>query len=140
MLKIRNLKNLIFSALLLIGSYAAHSQSPILSFCTFVNSQTQECVFDNTKFITTPDSTHAKIFMMFRSPDAVGGTHLIYKVYSIDRFGKEVTNQELTQDVQPEWLTTWQPVVVTSPGKYMVKVYKDAEHMLVSKGFELFNN
>ncbi len=117
----------------------AHSQIN-LGFCTFVNSQTQECVFENTKFITTPDSTHAKLFMMLRSADVFGTTKLIYKLFTIDRFGNEIYLNSVIQDVQADWMTSWQPAIFNSPGKYIVKVYKDADQMMISKGFEFFNN
>ena len=111
-----------------------------LSFCTFINSSNQDCVFNNTKFITPKDSTHAKLFMMIRSYDTLGVEKLIYKIYAIDRFGTEVFLNMIGQEIKSSWRSVWQPYDFTSPGKYMVKVYKDDEHMLISKGFEFFNN
>lgn len=118
---------------------SAYSQNAALTFCTHVNSPTQECVFENTKFITTPDSTHAKLFMFFHGRVPIGAGRLTYKVYAIDRFGNEVFLRDVNQDVQAEWLTAWQPDVFTSPGKYMVKVLIGTQEM-VSRGFEFFNN
>lgn len=137
--KISALKKItsLFAAMLF--TMLAHSQVA-LNFCTFVNSNTEECVFDNTKFITTPDSTHGRIFMMVRSVDTFGTTNLMYKLYAIDRFGAEVYLNTVIQNVQPDWKNSWQPAVFVSPGKYMVKVYKDETHMLISRGFEFFNN
>jgi hypothetical protein len=116
----------------------AHSQSS-LSFCTFVNSANQECIFENTRFITTPDSTHGRLFMLLRSAQVFGTTKVTFKVYGIDRFGAELFLFSLSQDVQAEWMNSWQPAVFTSPGKYMVKVYKDETTLITSKGFEFFN-
>ena len=124
---------------IMLFALLAHSQTN-LNFCTFVNSATEECVFDNTKFITTPDSTHAKIFMLVRSADVFGTTRLTYKLYSIDRFGAEVYLNAIVQDVQTDWKNSWQPAVFVSPGKYLVKVYKDETNMLISRGFEFYNN
>ncbi|MCW3126982.1 MAG: hypothetical protein JWO03_2640 [Bacteroidetes bacterium] len=117
----------------------AHSQTT-LSFCTFVNATNQECVFDNTKFITSPDSTHAKLFLMLRGNEVFGTTHLIYKIYAIDRFEKEVFLFEVGQEVESIWMNAWQPVVFNTPSKYMVKVFRDPTHLIVSRGFEFFNN
>ena len=116
----------------------AHSQSQLM-FCTYVNSATQECVFENTKFITTPDSTHAKLFMFLRSAQVFGTDKLTFKIYGIDRFDKELYLYSLTQEVQPDWQNSWQPSTFTSPGKYMVKVYKADTILIAGRGFEFFN-
>ena len=133
------MKKILSSLAIMLFAMLAHSQVA-LNFCTFVNSTTEECVFDNTKFITTPDSTHGKIFMMLRSVDTFGTTNLMYKLYAIDRFGAEVYLNTVTQNVQPDWKNSWQPAVFISPGKYIVKVFKDETHMMISRGFEFFNN
>ena len=117
----------------------AHSQTS-LSFCTFVNNQTQECIFENTKFITTPDSTHARLFMILRSTVSFDTTRLTFKIYTVDRFGKEVLVNTVLEDVQLDWRMAWQPALFVTPSKYIVKVYRDEQHMISSGGFELFNN
>lgn len=120
-------------------SASAHSQA-LLSFCTFVNNTSQECVFENTKFITTPDSTHGRLFMLLRSAQPYGTSKLSFKVYGIDRFGAELYLRTVTQDVEPNWQNSWQPSVFTSPGKYMIKVYKgDSDTLITTRGFEFFN-
>ncbi len=123
----------------MVFAMLAHSQTS-LSFCTFVNNQTQECVFENNKFITTPDSTHARLFMMIRSQVPFDTTRLTFKIYSIDRFGKEVYLNSVLEDIQQDWRTVWQPALFVTPGKYMVKVYCDEQQIITSGGFELFNN
>lgn len=77
--------------------------------------------------------------MFFRSQVPFGAGRLTYKVYAIDRFGKEVFLRDIYQDVQPEWLSAWQPDFFTSPGKYVVKVMIGAQEM-VSGSFEFFNH
>ena len=133
------MKKIIPALLFLIFCTCAYSQTA-LSFCTFVNATNQECVFDNEKFITSPDSTHARLFMLLRGNEPFGTVKMIYKVYAIDRFGKEVFLFDINQEVETAWMNAWQPAMFNSPGKYMVKVYKDTEHMIASKGFEFFNN
>lgn len=132
------MKKISILALALFIGLAAHSQYS-LSFCTFVNSANQECVFDNTKFITTPDSTRAKIYMMMRSTQLFGTTKFTFKLFAIDRLGAEVAINTIVQDVQSDWMNAWQPAIFTTPGKYLVKVYKDDGSLITSKGFELFN-
>ncbi len=96
-------------------------------------------MFENTKFITTPDSTKARLFMLMRSTQPYGTTKLTYKVFGIDRFDKEVFLFDVTQDVQADWLNSWQPIIFTTPGKYMIKVYKDDNQIMTTRGFEFFN-
>jgi hypothetical protein len=110
-----------------------------LSFCTFVNSANQECVFNNTKFITSPDSAHARIYMMLRGGQIFGTEHLTFKIYGVDRFDKEVYLNTITQDVHADWMNAWQPAQFNTPGKYMVKVFKDDSTMITSRSFEFFN-
>lgn len=77
--------------------------------------------------------------MFFHGRVPFGASRLTYKVYAIDRFGKEVFLRDVNQDVQAEWLSAWQPEFFTSPGKYVVKVMIGTQEM-VSGGFEFFNN
>jgi len=130
-------KIITLSAFVFLASLA-HSQT-MLSFCTYVNSDTHECIFDNNKFITSPDSTHARIYMMLRSNQVFGTTKLTFKIYGIDRFGAEVLVNTVVQEVKADWMNSWQPSYFTSPGKYMVKVYTEEGVLIVSKGLELFN-
>lgn len=132
------MKNIFLVAALLICAYS-YGQNAALSFCTYVNNISQECVFENTKFITTPDSTHAKLYMFFRMRIPFGTNRLTYKIYSIDRFGKEIFLREVYQDVQTEWLVAWQPETFVSPGKYVIHVFRGAEE-ITSNGFEFYNN
>ena len=127
--------------ILTIFAFAGRSQTS-LSFCTFVNNQNSECIFDNTKFITTPDSTHATLFLMLRSNSVFGTDLITYKIYSLDHSGKEIFLRSVTQTVQGDWMNAWQPSSFVSPGKYFIKVYSDAAglNMITSRGFELFNN
>jgi len=104
-----------------------------------VNSSNQECIFENTKFITTRDSTKARIFMLLRSAQVYGTSKLIFKIYGIDRFDKEVFLFDITQEVKEEWMNSWQPASFTTPGKYMVKVYKEDNTLITSRGFEFYN-
>ena len=133
------LKRIILSVTVMFFALLAHSQSE-LSFCTFVSNQTQECVFENTKFITTPDSTHARLFMILRSNETFDTTRLTFQIFSIDRFGNEVFFSTVPEDVQATWRTAWQPTLFTTPGKYIVKVYGCDNNMITTRRLELFNN
>jgi len=78
--------------------------------------------------------------MILRSAEVFDTTRLTFKIYEIDRFGNEVYVNSVLEDVQLTWRTAWQPALFISPGKYIVKVYRDEAHMITSRGFELFNN
>jgi hypothetical protein len=137
-IKIKALKKALPISILLFFTSLCYSQT-LLSFCTYVSSDTHECIFDNNKFITSPDSTHARIYMMLRSAQVFGTAKLNYKIYGIDRFGAEVLVNTVTQEVKADWMNSWQPSYFTSPGKYIVKVYTEEGVLIVSKGLELFN-
>ncbi len=132
------LKKVTFLALSLCFATYTFGQAH-LSFCTFVNTSNRECVFDNNKFITTPDSTHARLFMLLNCSDTIGSSRLTFKIFGIDRFGKEVYLNSIVQEIQSSWMSAWQPYVFTSPGKYMVKVYKGDDVLMTARGFEFFN-
>lgn len=133
------MKRIILFVTAIIFALLAHSQSQ-LSFCTFVNYQPQEFVFENTKFITTPDSTHARLFMIIRSHEEFDTTRLTFQIFAIDRFGNEVYFNTVLEDVKTTWATAWQPALFTTPGRYIVKVYGCDNDLIATRRFELFNN
>ena len=77
--------------------------------------------------------------MMMKGTQLFGTTKFTFKLFAIDRFGAEVPINTIVQDVQPDWMAAWQPAIFNTPGKYMVKVYKDDGSLITSKGFEFFN-
>lgn len=107
-----------------------------LHFCTFVNSYNLDCVFDNVKFITTPDSSRDKLFMMLDIKDSIGSDKVTYQLFKIDSTGKEVYLDSVLQQVKSSWKTVWQPYQFQTPGKYMVRVYTAPGNLLVNRGFE----
>jgi hypothetical protein len=133
------LKRTILSVTAIFFALLAHSQSE-LSFCTFVSYQPQEFVFENTKFITTPDSTHARLFMIIRSHEEFDTTRLTFQIFVIDRFGNEVYFNTVREDVKATWAIAWQPALFTTPGRYMVKVYGCDNNLIATRSLELFNN
>lgn len=115
-----------------------HSQTS-LKFCTGIDNS--KCQFNNTKFITSPDSTTAKIYMMVSGANDIplGTTKLVYKIYNIDAKGNELYMATLDQEMKPDWVFAWYPYTFNTPGKYEVKIYNDAAEMLSTKSFELFD-
>ncbi len=124
--------------IMLVCINAVHSQTS-LKFCTGVDNY--KCQFNNTKFITSPDSTTAKIYMMVSGANDVplGTTKLVYKIYNIDAKGNELYMATLDQEMKPDWVFAWYPYTFNTPGKYEVKIYNDASEMLSTKSFELFD-
>lgn len=123
---------------MLICISVAHGQTS-LKFCTGVDNY--KCQFNNTKFITSPDSTTAKIYMMVSGANDVplGTTKLVYKIYNIDAKGNELYMATLDQEMKPDWVFAWYPYTFNTPGKYEVKIYNDVTEMLSTKSFELFD-
>ncbi len=132
------MKNFFTLLAITISCTLAYSQTT-LSFCAGIDNE--RCAFNNTKFISVPDSSTAKIFMMVsgNSDLTLASGKLIYKMYSVNKKGEEVYINTLEQSIQPEWIYAWQPAFFNTPGKYTVKVYNDANRLLNSKSFELFD-
>ena len=124
--------------LMVVASTLVYSQTT-LSFCAGIDNE--RCAFNNTKFISVPDSSTAKIFMMVsgNNDQTLATGKLIYKLYSVNKKGEEVYINTLEQSIQPEWIYAWQPAFFNTPGKYIVKVYNDANRILNTKSFELFD-
>jgi len=110
-----------------------------LSFCASVEPNGY-CIFNNVKFISTPDSNTTRIYMEVRNPDGISSTKITYKIYIIDKDGKETLAHSLEQEIQKDWAVSWQPEIFPSPGKFSVKVFNDAGQQICGKAFELFRD
>lgn len=108
-----------------------------LSFCTTV--QDNNCIFNNTKFITSPDSVTAKIYMFIKNDRGFGTTKVSYELFSLDKEGTEKRVNSIEQKVEESWIYAWQPSLLNSPGKYRVKVYNANQELICNKSFEFFN-
>jgi hypothetical protein len=114
-----------------------YGQKVTVSFCASVE-QNGYCNFNNTKFITSQDSTNGRVFMEVRGTDApIGATKIIFKVYKIDKAGGEKFSTMLQQDIKPDWFFAWMPNVFESPGKYAVKIYNESDQLICTNSFEL---
>ena len=127
----------LFILTILISS--AYSQQTTLSFCAGIDNE--RCAFNNTKFITSPDSTIAKIFMMVAGDNELplGSTKLVYKIYQLDKTGAETMINTIEQNIEANWIYAWQSAFFYTPGKYTVKVYSDTNRLLNNKSFELID-
>lgn len=125
----------IFSCCIALVSLAGYSQNN-LYFCAAV--QNNECVLNNTKFFSSPDSTYMPVCMMYRNENGLSTTKLYFVVNKIDEQGKEVFFATFDQDVQAEWVWAYKTGNFTVPGKYTVKVLSQTELPLLVKTFEIF--
>jgi hypothetical protein len=89
------------------------------------------------RFITSPDSTEARLFVMLRGNDSMQTKMVTYNIYKTDDAGAETYVKSIQQKVETSWMVSWQPVMFNSPGKYIVKAYRDPDHMITSKKIEL---
>ncbi len=108
-----------------------------LSFCAAMRDE--NCVFNNTKFISSPDSSTAEITMLVRNASGLSTSNLNYKLYVLNGKGEEIFLKNIPQKAQAEWVYAWQANTFKSPGKYKVRVYNDKEEQVCSKSFELFD-
>ena len=82
------------SALFFVSALSAQTQASI-QFCTTV--QDDYCVFGNTKFISQPDSLHARLFMMVRNEQGFGSAKLVFKIYAVAKDGTEKFKTSIDQ-------------------------------------------
>ena len=109
----------------------------VLDFCATVD-QNGYCVFNNNRFILSPDSTTERICMEIRNPETFKGiSKVAIKIYSIEKDGEEKYENVMEQSVQDDWVYCWTPYVLKSVGKYHVKVYNGKEELICSKNLEL---
>jgi hypothetical protein len=114
-----------------------YSQSTI-SFCARVD-QNGYCLFNNTKFFLSPDSTTETIYLEVKQPATFTGTAKItFKFYTVDKNGEEKYSSMAEQNVQDSWMFAWLPHQFNA-GKYNIKIYNDKNELLASRSLELFN-
>ena len=132
--KIIYVKKTLTIAVLIFFISVSYSQTT-LNFCTRVE-ENGYCVFDNNKFITTPDSLTGRIYMEVKSAAALG-SKLTYKIFTVGKNAEEKLIQSLDQTIQPDWFMAWNPYIFPTNTKYNVKIFNEADKMICSKSFEL---
>jgi len=120
---------------LLMAGFNAFSQTTI-NFCTAVDKE--YCYFNNTQFISPLDSSQALIFMLAKNPNGFGTTNLVFKIYKVDKAGKETLSDVIEQKVEGSWDWAWKSYLFQTPGKYNIKLYNQSSELQFSKSFELF--
>jgi hypothetical protein len=109
-----------------------------LKFCASVE-QSGHCVFDNTKFIISPDSTGQKVQMELTSSQIpIGVANIVFKIYGVQANGDEKFLDMKTQAIQSDWYVAWTPFRFPEPGKYTVKVFGPDEKLICQKTMELY--
>ena len=141
-----NMKKTIWLWLILISFSYGYSQTvtqetakATLNFCTAVDPTTGYCNFNNTKFITSPDSTSGKIFMEVKGlgNTPINATSLILKIYRVNGAGEEKFVNLMQQSINAGWFYAWVPYYFDSPAKFVIKVYNESDQLMCTKGFEL---
>lgn len=123
----------IFSMVCVTGIYS----QTLLSFCTAVDPQSGYCVFDNMKFITSPDSTSARIYMKISNASGFASDSVMFRIFSVGKDGEETYSHSIVQKIEKDWDMCWQNEKFNSPGTYLIKVYNDTGLLICSKSFEL---
>lgn len=130
------MKIFVISLLLTLAAMLVRGQTT-LSFCAAMRDE--NCVFNNTKFITSPDSTFAEILMLVRNAEGLGSSTFNYKMFAVDDKGVESLVGSVEQKCEPSWIYAWQSKRFKTPGRYKVRVYDSTEKQVCSKSFELFD-
>ena len=108
-----------------------------LRFCAAVSPDNGYCVFNNTKFISPPDSTSERIYMHIKNPKGLSSSKVTFKIFSVGKKGEETFSHSMVQNIKPHWDSSWQNGMFNSPGTYLIKVYNDVDLLICSKSFEL---
>jgi hypothetical protein len=106
-----------------------------INFCTAVEKE--YCYFNNIQFISPLDSSQALIFMFIKNPNGFGTTNHSFKIYKVDKEGKETLKDVIEQSVEPGWDWAWKSYLFPTPAKYNIKIYNHQNVMVTSKAFEL---
>ncbi len=131
------MKKLIVLTIILFYSNVILYSQTTLRFCIAIAPENGYCVLNNTKFITSPDSTSERIYMQILNSRGLSSSKVTYKIFSVGKGGEETYSHSLVQEIQKSWDSSWQPEMFDSPGTYLIKVYNDADLLICSKSFEL---
>jgi hypothetical protein len=129
------MKKITLIAIITFFATGLFSQTSLI-FCTVVSPEGY-CVLNNTKFISSPDSSKALIYMKVMNPKGLPTSKLVYKVYNVGAKGEETYYDTFEQHIQNGWDASWQPDRFPSPGKYMVRIFDETSQELCHKSFEL---
>lgn len=129
------MKRLLAVLIIMLACKCTLLSQTTINFCTAVEKD--YCYFNNTQFITPIDSSQALIYMLIKNNTGFNATNLQYKLYSIDKTGKEVALKTLEQPCERDWTWAWKSELFNTPGKYIVKLYNEQQQLVNSKQFEL---
>src|SRR3954469_3611906 len=113
------MKKIIWVWLMMMCMSGLYSQTTVL-FCAAVDPGGY-CVLNNTKFITSPDSTRALIYMKVTNPKGIPSSKVIYKVFIVGPKGEETYYRSYEQSIDAGWDSSWQPDRFPTPGIYMAR-------------------
>ena len=112
---------------------AGVSYSQVLYFCESVDED-GEPVNDANYFTITQDGGY--LDFLVRMDSRVGVYSVYYKVYKI-RNGKEVYDNTIWQDVEPDWTWFWKEINFYEDGTYDVYVYDEWDNFIASSTIEI---
>jgi hypothetical protein len=132
-LKLRVLKHFsrILFSFFLTASCITYSQS--LYFCESVDEH-GEPVNSSGTFTISSDGSY--LDFLVRTDNSIGVNSVCYKIYEVKN-GKEIYDNTIWQEVEPEWTWFWNEIIFYKDGTFNVYVYDEEENFIASGTIEI---
>jgi hypothetical protein len=116
---------------LLFISCITYSQT--LYFCESVDEH-GEPVNSSNNFTISGDGSY--LDFLVRTNNSIGVNSVYYKIYEVKN-GKEIYDNTIWQDVEPEWTWFWNEIIFYEEGIFNVYVYNEDGNFIASGTIEI---
>lgn len=130
------MKTLEYSARLMLFFFlfiSGITYSQVLYFCESVDEY-GEPVNSSNNFTISYDGSY--LDFLVRMDSSVGVGSVCYKIYEVKN-GKEIYDNTIWQDVEPEWTWFWKEIIFYEDGLFNVYVYDEEGNFLASGTIEI---
>lgn len=100
-----------------------------LNFCEDVNNDGKPLMISNSFMV---DTSGGLVKFYLKADKNFNTSAMEFRIYYLDRSGKEEEIERLSQRVEPSWDYIWKELAFFDPGTYRVKVYNGNSTYLTS--------
>ncbi|HVO76139.1 MAG TPA: hypothetical protein VMT35_19095, partial [Ignavibacteriaceae bacterium] len=129
----KNINTLLKYILTLFLFTAGVSYSQVLYFCESVDKD-GDPVNHAERF--TINSNGGYLDLLVQMDNEVGVNSVYYKIYEVKN-GKEVYDNTIWQDVEPDWTWFWKQITFYNDGTYNIYVYDEDGNFLASNTIQI---
>jgi hypothetical protein len=126
--KMRTFKNTLRCLFILFLFTPGISNPQNLYFCETVD-ENGEPINESDHFSISSEGIY--LDFLLRMENRIGVNSVCYKIYKIEN-GKEVYDNSIWQEVEPDWTWFWQEIVFNQEGEFNVYVYDEKGSLLAS--------